>query len=298
MRRLTFGSIPGLIQQVKKMGIEASIQSQLQPISLAIPDGLTAQLQSLDSLSLTPGQLDKQQQPLNEKAKKLKLNSTTTRKIRGDFQQTIRKQTEQGGLMRADESPRPREEVRVDFWYNQFNVNGLQGEQIKLFFSSYEQQAIRPDVLGKFEALLGAIVKHPAMLLDLENWHTAPGSSKAKGKFKGLNENSARELLKLHTLGVYWGSTQADIMDLARIFTGWGVPESSAKRRIEDENGFDFEADRQDFEDQVFLGHQIKSRGVEEAEEALGILACHPATALQISDKLLQSFVADNPPDS
>lgn len=298
INRLTFGSTAGLIQQVKKMGIEAYIQAQLKPTSIAIPDSLTQKFQPLDTLSLTPGQIFKQQQRLIEEAKRLKLEPKAMQKVKGDFEQKIRKQAERGRLLRAYESPRQLQEIMVDFWYNHFNVDGLQGGQIRLFFSSYEQQAIRPHVLGKFRQLLGATAKHPAMLVYLDNWqNTAPGSPKAKGRFKGLNENYARELLELHTLGVDGGYTQADIIALARIFTGWGVPDPPAKR-VEDEDGFEFEGDRHDFEDKVFLGHSIKGRGIEEGEEALDILARHPATAQHISYKLAQAFVADNPPIS
>ncbi|WP_413168215.1 DUF1800 domain-containing protein [Capilliphycus salinus ALCB114379] len=298
INRLTFGSTPGLIQQVKKIGEEAYIQSQLTPASIATPDSLTNQLQSLDTLNLTPGQLYKQQHRLNEEAKQLKLDAKTKQKIRGDFEQKIRSQAEKARLLRAYESPRQLEEVMVDFWYNHFNVNALQGGQIRLYFSAYEQQAIRPHVLGKFRRLLGATAKHPAMLIYLDNWqNTAPGSPQAKGRFKGLNENYARELLELHTLGVDGGYSQADIISLARIFTGWGVPRPSGKR-IEDEDGFYFESDRHDFEDKVFLGHQIKGRGIEEGEEALDILARHPSTARYISYKLAREFVVDNPPES
>lgn len=298
INRLTFGLTPGLIQQVKKMGVEDYIQSQLQPSSIAMPNGLTQKLKSFDTLMLSPGQLYRQQQRLLEEAKKLKLDQRAIQKVRGDFTRKIRQQAEQGRLLRAFESPRQLEEVMVDFWYNHFNVNGLQGQQIQLLFSSYEQQVIRPHILGKFRQLLGATARHPAMLVYLDNWqNTAPGSPKARGRFKGLNENYARELLELHTLGVDGGYSQADIIALARIFTGWGVPQPSAKR-MEKEDGFDFEPDRHDFEDKVFLGHKIIGRGLEEGEEALDILASHPATAQHISYKLAQAFVADNPPES
>jgi uncharacterized protein (DUF1800 family) len=298
INRLTFGSTAGLIPQVKKMGIEAYIQSQLKPTSIAVPEALTQKIKTLDTFALTPGQLYKQEQRLIEEAKKLKLESKKIRKIRGDFERKIREHAEEGRLIRAYQSPRQLEEVMVDFWYNHFNVNGLQGGQIRLFFSSYEQQAIRPHVLGKFRQLLGATAKHPAMLIYLDNWqNTAPGSPKAKGRFKGLNENYARELLELHTLGVDGGYPQADIIVLARILTGWGVPHPSAKR-IEDEDGFYFESDRHDFEDKVFLGQKIEGKGIEEGEKALDILARHPSTARYISYKLAQAFVADNPTES
>ncbi|MGL4502301.1 MAG: DUF1800 domain-containing protein, partial [Planktothrix sp.] len=162
---------------------------------------------------------------------------------------------------------------------------------------SYEQHAIRPHALGNFRQLLGATAKHPAMLVYLDNWrNTAPGSPGAKGAFKGLNENYARELLELHTLGVNGGYSQKDIIELAKILTGWGLFQPIAKTSTK--SGFYFEENRHDFSDKMFLGNSIKGSGMNEGEEALNIIAKHPSTAQHISYKLAQNFVSDIPPDS
>jgi uncharacterized protein (DUF1800 family) len=161
---------------------------------------------------------------------------------------------------------------------------------------AYEEEAIRPYALGHFRQLLEATAKHPAMLFYLDNWqNTAPNSPGAKGRFKGLNETYARELMELHTLGVDGGYTQQDVTTLARILTGWGftrpLPQDTS-----DGYWSSFDAKRHDFSDKVFLGQTIKGSGIKEGEQALDILAQSPATAHHISYQLAQYFVADQPP--
>ena len=211
-------------------------------------------------------------------------------------------------LLRAIESPRQLEEVMVNFWFNHFNVFSQKGLD-RLWIGSYEEEAIRPYALGRFRDLLGATAKHPAMLFYLNNWqNTAPGSPGARGQFKGLNENYARELMDLHTLGVDSGYTQQDVITLAKILTGWGFRRPNqrtvnagarflqASQNTPDSNGFFFDANRHDFGNEVFLGITIRGSGIAEGEEALDILAEHPSTARFISYKLAQYFVTDEPP--
>jgi uncharacterized protein (DUF1800 family) len=144
--------------------------------------------------------------------------------------------------------------------------------------------------------LLGATARHPAMLYYLDNWqNTDPKSSGAKGRFQGLNENYARELMELHTLGVGGGYSQQDVIALARIFTGWGFPRDATRTN---NYSFYFDKTRHDFTDKVFLGKTIKGSGASEGEQALDLLASSPATAKHISYKLAQYFVADNPPNA
>ena len=126
-------------------------------------------------------------------------------------------------MQRAVESPRQLEEVMVDFWFNHFNVSNDKG-LVHIWSGAYEQQAIRPYVLGKFKDLVEATAHHPAMLFYLDNWENTKAADasdeKTKGRFKGLNENYARELMELHTLGVDGGYSQQDVIQLARILTG------------------------------------------------------------------------------
>ncbi len=298
VNRIGFGPTSGQIQQVKRQGIEAYIAAQLNPSSIAEPPALTRQLKPLDTLKLNPGQIYQERERLNKEAKQLKLERKSIQKIQRTWQKTLQHHAEDARLIRAIASPRQLEEVMVDFWYNHFNVSAFRNGDTRLLFSSYEQQAIRPHVLGKFRQLLGATARHPAMLIYLDNWlNSAPGSPKAKGRFKGLNENYARELLELHTLGVNGGYTQEDIIALARILTGWGLPHPVGKRS-QDDDGFYFERDRHDLENKVLLGRTIKGGGIQEGEEALDILARHPSTAKFISYKLAQAFVSDQPPAS
>ncbi|HEY9725758.1 MAG TPA: DUF1800 domain-containing protein [Chroococcales cyanobacterium] len=294
INRLSFGPRPGDIEAVKSIGIEAYIQSQLTPTSLSEPQSLTQQLASLETLQMSPLELTtayrqrrKTQQGQQHDPKAVITVRQQTRKVL--------EQASQSRLLRAIESPRQLEEVMVDFWYNHFNVFSGKGLD-RVLVGSYEQQAIRPHALGKFRTLLEATAKHPAMLFYLDNWqNTAPTSSGAKGRFKGLNENYARELMELHTLGVNGGYTQQDVITLARILTGWGFPRPRQVSTA-DRTGFYFDADRHDFSDKVFLGQPIKGSGMAQGEQALDILAHHPATARHISYELAQYFVADEPP--
>ncbi|MEL7226357.1 MAG: DUF1800 domain-containing protein, partial [Cyanobacteria bacterium J06576_12] len=160
----------------------------------------------------------------------------------------------------------------------------------------YEKDAIRPHAFGKFRTLLGATAKHPAMSFYLDNWrNTDPDSSQAKGPYKGLNENYARELMELHTMGVDGGYTQADVESLTRILTGWGLARTSADSP--DGTGFRFEAVRHVGGDKRLLDQTIPAGGIDEGEKALDLLASHPSTARHISYKLVEYFVNDVPPE-
>ncbi|HEX4278634.1 MAG TPA: DUF1800 domain-containing protein [Bryobacteraceae bacterium] len=222
-------------------------------------------------------------------------------------------------VFRAIESNRQLEEVLVDFWFNHFNVDQAKSATqtapnlIHLLIGSYERDAIRPHVLGHFRDLLLATARHPAMLYYLDNWESvAPGAFQV-GPFApnratvngvpnsiipslfdrqahGLNENYGREVMELHTLGVNGGYTQADVIALARCFTGWTV------RNPEDPE-FLFASFMHDFGEKTLLGHKIPAGGGEQdGIQALDILARHPSTARFISRELAQRFVADDPP--
>ncbi len=295
LNRIAFGPRPRDMETVKAIGVEAYIQSQLTPASIPEPQTLTQELISLQTLQLNPVQLrtgyDPQMQRQPGQKPDPEAQKTARKRARTIVQQAI-----EGRLARAVASPRQLQEVMVDFWYNHFNVFAGKGLD-RLWVGSYEEQAIRPYALGKFRDILGATAKHPAMLFYLDNWqNTAPNSSGARGRFKGLNENYARELMELHTLGVDGGYTQQDVIALARILTGWGFPRP--RQPNVDSSGFYFDPSRHDFSDKVFLGQTIKGSGITEGEQALDILARHPATAHHISYQLAQYFVADNPPQS
>jgi uncharacterized protein (DUF1800 family) len=165
-----------------------------------------------------------------------------------------------------------------------------------VLIADYEQRAIRPYAMGRFRDLLGATAKHPAMLFYLDNWLSASPTTGArvpgtKKTVAGLNENYARELMELHTLGVDGGYTQADVTMLARIFTGWSFDPRGAS-----DNTFRFFSRLHDNDDKVWLGKTVPVKGMAEGEWALDQLASSPATARHVSYKLAQYFVADDPP--
>jgi len=236
-------------------------------------------------------------------------------------------------LQRAVYSERQLQEVMTDFWFNHFNV--FFGKKLDRYLvASYERDAIRPHVFGHFRDLLGATAKHPAMLVYLDNGRstvadsmrryspafrggargmpggglgrrqlarrTARGDSMAAvaqaNRPRGLNENYARELMELHTLGVDGGYTQHDVIEVARALTGWSA-DPRAIRDGEGEGSFVFRPAMHDFGPKTILGHDFPAgRGVEEGEAVLDLLARSPATARHIARQLAERFVADDPP--
>lgn len=192
-------------------------------------------------------------------------------------------------LLRAVYSERQLEDVLTDFWFNHFNVFLDKGAD-RYLLTSYERDAIRPHVLGKFRELLRATAGHPAMLFYLDNWQSVDPKG-AHGK-RGLNENYARELLELHTMGVDGGYTQKDVNEVARCFTGWTIfqPFRAAE--------FRFEPKMHDRGEKTVLGVRIPAGGgQEDGLKVLDILAAQPSTAHFISLELAQRFVADAPPE-
>jgi uncharacterized protein (DUF1800 family) len=291
LNRLGYGPSPGDVEQVRAIGIDKYIEQQLTPDSIPLPNKLRRQLDSLETLRMDPVALFREYGPPLKRDRQVDPAAAKEARQRARI---IMEQALQARLARAVANPRQLQEVMSDFWYNHFNVFAAKGLD-HLWVGAYEEQAIRPHALGKFRDLLGATARHPAMLFYLDNWqNTAPGSRGARGKFQGLNENYARELMELHTLGVDGGYTQDDVIALARILTGWGL--GRARGRDVSQGGFVFDSKRHDFSDKMLLGQIIRGSGMGEGERALDILARHPATARHISFKLAQYFVADEPP--
>jgi uncharacterized protein (DUF1800 family) len=207
-------------------------------------------------------------------------------------------------LYRALYSNRQLVEVLTDFWFNHFNVFEGKGQAEQITLASYENDAIRPHVLGKFKDLLLATARHPAMLHYLDNWESLAGDVFDVGPFAGrgalmsrqahgLNENYGRELMELHTLGVKGGYTQEDVIAVARCFTGWTIRQPNTKPE------FAFAAFMHDTGEKTVLGHKIAAGGEEsDGLQVIDILAHHPSTARFISKALAQRFVADDPPAS
>ena len=318
LNRLAFGPAPGDLDRVTRMGAPAWIAEQLHPERLALPSFLVDQLATLRTPHQTQRELVdgyKQMQKDAKAAKQAETASPDGKKPATAEDATRRQKTAainveagQERLLQALNSPRQLQEVLVDFWFNHFNV--FQGKGLdRVLVESYEREAIRPHVFGRFRAMLGATAKHPAMLFYLDNWlSVAPGYQprRGAGKASGLNENYARELMELHTLGVDGGYTQQDVTELARMFTGWTLaPDRPKRRRFLDgpdnsasghgDSIFAFDPTRHDNGTKTWLGHTVAPRGQLEGEAALDVLARHPATPRHIAFKLARRFVADDP---
>jgi uncharacterized protein (DUF1800 family) len=215
-------------------------------------------------------------------------------------------------LLRAIYSNRQLDEVMTDFWFNHFNVFVGKGPD-RYMVNAYEREVIRPHALGKFKDILAATAKSPAMLFYLDNWQSVGPESElalygpqqggrrgrfprprpqAKNRPSGLNENYAREIMELHTLGVDGGYTQKDVTELAKVLTGWTIEKPQLG------GGFKFNERAHEPGNKYVLGHKISGHGEKEGEEMLDVLAHHPSTAKFISRKLAMRFVSDNPPQT
>ncbi len=238
------------------------------------------------------------------------------RKYRGEMDgtpQDVVQELQSAKILRAVYSERQLDEVMADFWLNHFNVFAGKGP-VKFMIGEYERDVIRPHAWGRFEDLLRATAESPAMLFYLDNWLSADPNAQPmafrgrarRGRFffapppaagqgqrpkRGLNENYAREIMELHTLGVDGGYTQKDVTEVARCFTGWTM-----RNPRQGEPKFFFNDRIHDRGDKVVLGHRIKGGGQNEGDEVIHLLATHPSTARFISYKLARRFVADEPP--
>jgi uncharacterized protein (DUF1800 family) len=308
LNRLCFGPRAGDVARVRQIGLEAYIDRQLHPERIP-DDGMTARLAGFTTLGRStqelaadyfiPALLERREQQ-----RRGAQDGTTagadgtgipearprlTATMRG--QRTVLAELAQQKLLRAVYSERQLQEVLVDFWFNHFNVFAGKGPT-RIYLTEYERDAIRPRVLGRFRDLLGAVAESPAMLFYLDNWQSAaPATTRGQHRRpRGLNENYARELLELHTLGVDGGYTQQDVQEVARAFTGWTI---DGPRRG---GGFRFEPRMHDTRPKIVLGHRIDAGGKRDGDRVLDILAAHPATARSIATKLARRFVADDPP--
>ena len=190
------------------------------------------------------------------------------------------------------QSRQPLRERLVAFWSNHFTVSIARGT-VGGLVGAFEREAIRPHVTGRFHDLLLAAVRHPAMLIYLDNaGSTGPHSPFGLRRGAGLNENLARELLELHTLGVEGGYTQSDVTQFARILTGW----SYANPQEKNAGGFAFRPVRHEPGVKIFLGYRFAEGGEKEGLDAIALLARHPSTARHIARQFAGHFIADDPP--
>jgi len=183
----------------------------------------------------------------------------------------------------------------VAFWSNHFCISALKGPLARIWAGSFEREAIRPHVLGRFADMLKAVEQHPAMLFFLDNQQSlGPDSRAGLNRKRGLNENLAREIMELHTLGVGGGYTQEDVTSLARIITGWTFAGRQGQLGVP--GSFAFNANAHQPGPQQLLGKTYEANGVAQGEAALADIAGHPSTAKFIATKFARHFVADDPP--
>jgi uncharacterized protein (DUF1800 family) len=294
---VTWGVTPSTMSAFAAMGKEKWLQSQLHPSAdTHLPEAAQAQIDALPMLHKSVFELatkfDAQARTANQMT-----DPDQKQAAQQAFQQAMSetgKQAATRSILRALYAPDQLRERMTWFWFNHFNVH-MYKAHIRVMVGDYEDRAIRAHALGHFRDLLEATLHHPAMLRYLDNAENAAGH---------INENYAREIMELHTMGVGSGYSQKDVEELARILTGVGMDFKDEDPKLKPElqgqlvrDGlFEFNPARHDYGDKVFLGQQIKGSGFAEVEQAIDILARQPATARHISRQIATYFVADDPP--
>lgn len=372
--RLSFGPRPGDVERVVKIGWETYLDQQMSPDKIA-DDVLTQKLQPLSTLTMSQEEIAKVYEPppqvLQELRSRIEKQNSSAAASDGEMKGEDKSKTtanvpandpaqrrellkalaelgykprqipvtelQTAKILRAVYSERQLQEVLTDFWFNHFNIYAQKGID-RVFLTSYERDVIRPNVFGKFEDLLLATAKSPAMLFYLDNWLSASPTAKMpdlnrlrqmrqnqlpagqglglrggqlgrrqekretrieqrmaqqqqNGKrTRGINENYAREIMELHTLGVEGGYTQKDVQEVARCFTGWTL------RQPRQGGGFYFAPLMHDDGEKTVLGQKITAGGgMKDGEQVVKLLAKHPSTAKFIATKLARKFVHDEP---
>ena len=354
LNRLAYGPRPGDVEMVRKMGLEKWIDRQLHPDSID-DSALDLRLEKYPTLRMSSKELltefpqadqaakkegiskEEYEQQMRDKAREEIAKANVTGPNASAFEQLTKTKGPQhilaelamSKLDRAIYSQRQLEAVMEDFWYNHFNVF-FQKDADKWFVTSYVRDTIRPHTMGKFQDLLLATAKSPAMLTYLDNWlsvdpvayqrqqaenamrharysggfgppsipppynnpNLAPRPAPPKKQDKGLNENYGREVMELHTLGVDAGYTQNDVIQMARCLTGWTVHEPRRDPQFFFDDKLHAEGKK------VVLDRTFNYGGMKDGEEALKMLAANSHTAHFISLKLARHFVSDEPPQA
>jgi uncharacterized protein (DUF1800 family) len=295
--RLTWGANSATLEQAESKGLQAYIAQQLHPSPAPLPPVVQQQIAAMTITQQPLAQLAMDMDKRQKEAYAPATNDDDKKAAQQAYQQELNRLGREAAtrhLLRALYSPNQVQEQMTWFWLNHFNVH-MAKANLRTLVGDYEDTALRPYALGRFRDLLGAVAHHPAMLRYLDNEQNAAGR---------INENYARELMELHTLGVGAGYTQQDVQEMARILTGVGynVTPDAPKLRKELQADyvrkglFEFNPNRHDYGPKTLLGQPIKSRGLAELDEALDRLAKHPATARFISRKLAQYWLSDTPP--
>lgn len=287
LNRTSFGPTRETIARVKEIGIGAYLKEQLTPERIAdafvekrIAGLKTMRLSSRELIELYPP-------PRQGNAQNMAMAPLQGPRL-------VIAELQLARLLRAVFSRRQLYELMVDFWSNHFNIFAAKGAD-RWLVTSFDRDTIRPNALGKFRDLLYATAKSPAMLFYLDNWlSVSPDTALARRLpntiRRGINENYARELMELHTLGVDGGYSQKDVHEVARCFTGWTI------RRPRGEAEFTFEPRLHDNGTKTVLGMRIAAGGMEDGHQVIDLLARHPSTGRFIATKLARRLVADDPP--
>ncbi|RMF50825.1 MAG: DUF1800 domain-containing protein [Anaerolineae bacterium] len=263
LNRLTFGATPEVRRRFAHLGLHAWLEEQLRPEALE-DTALHLRLRNLTTLGMSAG----------------RLRDVSDQLLDGIDRQRVPAELRQATLLRQVYSRAQLYERVVEFWSDHFNITTEKGDCFYLKTVD-DREVVRAHALGRFRDLLWASAHSPAMLVYLDNQANRKGAP---------NENYAREIMELHTLGVHGGYTQRDVMELARCLTGWTVKEHFWP------GTFTFDAGMHDFGPKTVLGVAIAPRGQAETEQVLEILAAHPSTARHLAFKLARRFIADSPP--
>ena len=295
LNKLTWGANSTVFEKVGAEGAQAYLDRQLRARVSRLPDPLQSQV---DSMTITQRPLEQLVQEMEQRRKAADSISNDDEKKAAQqaYQQEMNRLAREAAtrhVLRALHSPNQVHEQMAWFWLNHFSVHQNKSN-LRAIVGDYEEAALRPHALGKFRDLLGAVVLHPAMLRYLDNEQNAAGR---------INENFARELMELHTLGVDGGYAQRDVQELARVLTGVGINLAPGIPNLRKDlqsyyvrrGLFEFNPARHDFGEKQLMGLPIRGRGLAELDEALDRLARNSATARFISRKLAIYWLADDP---
>jgi len=298
--RVSWGATASSLQTIRSEGNRRWLQEQLHPR----PDPQLPPAVAQTTTSLPIGAQPMAQRVIESEQRRKQIDaiadeearSATRKQYQGELN-AVARDTATRMLLLALYSPNQLQERMTWFWFNHFNVFQHKNDE-RLLLADYEQ-TLRTHALGRFRDLLGAVVRHPAMLVYLDN---------AQNAANHVNENFARELMELHTLGVDGGYTQRDVQELARVLTGFGVDRrdpsitppprfARADRAAQYVRAglYEFNPHRHDYDNKQLLGVTIRGRGAQELDQVLDLLSHHPATARHLSREIAQYFVSDNP---
>jgi uncharacterized protein (DUF1800 family) len=295
LERVSFGLDGATLADYQRLGRQRYLEEQLRGPPEELPPPVAAQIQQLEARAADPAE---RLQALQERRKLINAmadgpEKEQARKLLNDEAGQLAYGAIRLELLRALYSPAQLREQMVWFWLNHFSVFQYKAD-LRFFLADYEEHAIRPSALGNFRELVLATLEHPAMLQYLDNSQNAAGH---------INENYARELMELHTLGVNGGYSQQDVQQLAHVLTGVGVNAGPAPhlkpewRELYVRRGaFEFNPARHDFGPKELFGQPVKGRGFAEVEYAVALIVQQKACARFISRELAVYFVGDAPP--